>query len=107
TGAPTTSTVRRPRRGRPGRAAPSRLSGRGSGPIPDDRDRTTGSGGPGRAGGGPSLGSGADASRRRHERFREAYSALTAATRFVSPSFASAKSIPVFGFVYSSLSMPA
>ena len=35
------------------------------------------------------------------------YSALTAAVSAARPSFASAKSIPVFSFVYSSLSMPA
>jgi hypothetical protein len=40
-------------------------------------------------------------------RAQAAQTALTAATSDARPSFASAKSIPVLGFVYSSLSMPA
>ena len=35
------------------------------------------------------------------------YSALTASMSWARPSFASAKSMPVLSFVYSSLSMPA
>ena len=45
-----------------------------------------------------------------HERRNGAgwrYSALTAATRSARPCFASANSMPVLGFTYSSLSMPA
>ena len=38
---------------------------------------------------------------------RRPYSALTAATRSARPALASAKSIPVLGLTYSSLSMPA
>ena len=38
---------------------------------------------------------------------RRGYSALTAAVSAARPSFASAKSIPVLTFAYSSLSMPA
>jgi hypothetical protein len=38
---------------------------------------------------------------------RSRYSALTAAVSAARPSFASANNIPVFSFVYSSLSMPA
>ena len=50
---------------------------------------------------------GLDLTKRDHGRRPASYSALTAAVSCARPSFASAKSIPVLGFVYSSLSIPA